>query len=46
MKYGGMRDNVVTSVMVPKGYVVELYENLGFHGNYEVIEGAYSDYGS
>ena len=32
--------------MVPKGYAVELYENLGFHGNFELIEGAYKDYGS
>lgn len=27
MLYGGMRNNVVTSVMVPKGYAVKLYEN-------------------
>ena len=46
MKYGGLRDNVLTSIMVPKGYAVELYENLGFHGNFELIEGAYKDYGS
>ena len=27
MVYGGMRNNAVTSVMVPKGYAVQLYEN-------------------
>ena len=30
--YGGMRDNTMHSVMVPKGYTLELYDGYGFYG--------------
>ena len=46
LKYAGMRDNTLSSVMVPKGYTVELYRHAGFYGESNVIEGAYKDYGS
>ena len=43
MMYAGLRDNSMHSVMVPKGYLVELYQHPGFYGYKEVVEGAYID---
>jgi len=30
--YGGMRNNRTNSVLVPKGYLVELHDGHGFYG--------------
>ena len=43
MKYAGLRNDIYSSIAVPKGYQVELYEHGGFHGHKEVIEGAFKD---
>ena len=36
---GHLADNTVSSVMVPYGYSVQLFENNGFHGESVIIEG-------
>ena len=46
LMYAGMRDNMASSIMVPKGYTVELYSMPGFYGTKTVIEGDYKDFGS
>ena len=37
--YGGMRNNRAESVLVPKGYIVELHEGNGFYGAKQIVEG-------
>ena len=34
-----MRNNRAESVLVPKGYIVELYEGNGFYGAKQIVEG-------
>ena len=39
--YGGMRNNSMHSLMVPKGYTVELYDGHGFYGDTQVVDGEF-----
>ena len=43
MEYAGLRNDSFNSMVVPKGYLVELYEHSGFNGKKQVVEGAYKD---
>ena len=39
LEYAGLRNNTTTSIAVPAGYLVELYDYHGFYGHKEVVEG-------
>ena len=41
MYYGGMRNNSMHSLMVPKGYTVELFDGHGFTGDSQVVDGEF-----
>ena len=41
LHYGGVRNNNMQSLLVPKGYTVELYEHDGFTGRKQVVVGEY-----
>ena len=43
MLYAGLRNDSMNSFVVPKGYLVELYEHPGFNGSVQIAEGAYKD---
>lgn len=43
--FGGMRNNNMNSLMVPKGYTAELFDGHGFHGATQIVEGDYLDAG-
>ena len=43
MLFAGLRENTMNSFVVPKGYLVELYEHPGFYGRVQTVEGAYKD---
>ena len=41
LHYGGLRNNSMHSLVVPKGYIVELYDGHGFYGRSQIVEGEY-----
>jgi len=45
LHFGGMRNNSMHSLVVPKGYTVELYDGHGFYGRTQIVEGDYLNAG-
>ena len=43
MLFGGLHDGTANSIMVPKGYIVELYDSSGFYEPKKVVKGAFKD---
>ena len=43
LEYAGLRNNNFSTIVVPKGYLVELYDGNGFTGRKQVVIGAYKD---
>lgn len=43
MLFGGLHDGTANSIMVPKGYIVELYDSSGFCEPKKVVKGAFKD---
>lgn len=41
--HAGHRNNSMDSMLVPAGYIVELYDGDGFYGNMQSVTGAYKN---